>query len=326
MRIGRRPRHRNREQASADRRHDALRLAATEPETAPFVEIADIAHAMPEAISIDDLRQHRRLRPIVVRPRHHRPLHCDFADVAARQFEIVAPRRNRLVADANDLHAHALDWLADADAAALAGALPCLAEDFAAANRRDRQRFRRAVGCVHLHAVREQRSEALDGRRRHRRARRDDAPQRRQLDAVFDAVAADALNQGGRAEEIRDAEIADRVDDLGRIDAAGPRRVHFGNDRRHAERRRKQTKERKRRQIDFAGFDAVHPLQHFDLGGEDAVRIDNALGDAGAAAGEENRRRLIGLRRCHAKAALAACRAAAPDRASAPSNRDAARP
>ena len=62
----------------------------------------------------------------------------------------------------------------------------------------------------------------------------------------------------------------------------------------HAQGRPEQAEERKRRQIDLAGLDAVESAQHLDLGGEDAVRVDDALGDAGAAAGEQDRGRLVG--------------------------------
>ena len=61
--------------------------------------------------------------------------------------------------------------------------------------------------------------------------------------------------------------------------SAGPNRANSGNVQK----------------IDFAGLDAVDLLQHFDLRGEDAVRVDDPLGDAGAAAGEEDRGRLVGV-------------------------------
>lgn len=59
-------------------------------------------------------------------------------------------------------------------------------------------------------------------------------------------------------------------------------------------RRAEQAEQRKRRQIDLARLDAVYLSQTFDLGGENAVCIDGTLGDAGAAAGEQDRRHFIG--------------------------------
>ena len=52
-----------------------------------LVEVADVAHAVPEAARrVGDLRQRRRLGPVVVRARHHRPAHDDLADLARRQL------------------------------------------------------------------------------------------------------------------------------------------------------------------------------------------------------------------------------------------------
>ena len=97
--------------------------------------------------------------------------------------------------------------------------------------------------------------------------------------------------QGRRAEQVRHAEIVDRLEDLRRIDPRRSRRVHVGHDRRHPQRRGEQGEERERAEIDLAGLDRVERAKRFDLCLEDRVRVDGPLGRAGAAAGEEDRRR-----------------------------------
>ena len=76
--------------------------------------------------------------------------------------------------------------------------------------------------------------------------------------------------------------------------AGGPRRVHVGNDGRHAHRAIEQAEQRKGRQIDFARPDAVEVADLIDLGVEIAVGVEHAFGRAGAAGGKNDRRRLVG--------------------------------
>ena len=78
------------------------------------------------------------------------------------------------------------------------------------------------------------------------------------------------------------------------IDIGRPGEIHLRHHRGHTQRRGKQSEQREGRQIDFAGTDVVDPAQQFNLGREVAVAVDGPLGDAGAAAGKENRRRFIG--------------------------------
>ena len=58
--------------------------------------------------------------------------------------------------------------------------------------------------------------------------------------------------------------------------------------------------------------------QHLDLGREDAVRVDGALGDAGAAAGEEDGGRLVGARSRPGGNASVAAECRGPDRSVQP--------
>ena len=85
------------------------------------------------------------------------------------------------------------------------------------------------------------------------------------------AVPAHAVPDGRRAERLRDVPIADGLDDLGRIDLGGPRRVHVGDDGRHAHRAVEQPEQREARQIDFARLDAVEVADLIHLGVEIAV-------------------------------------------------------
>ena len=90
------------------------------------------------------------------------------------------------------------------------------------------------------------------------------------------------------------AEVLDRFEDLARVDPRRPGRVHIGDDGGHPQCGGEEGEEGERGQVDFARFDGVEPLQHFDLRLEDAVRVDDPLGGPGAAAGEEEGGRLVG--------------------------------
>ena len=132
--------------------------------------------------------------------------------------------------------------------------------------------------------------------RRHRRTGGEDALQRRQRDLVLLAVAADDVPDRRRAEGLRDVPVVDRFDDIPRIDLRRPRRVHVGNDRRHSHRAVEQGEQRKAGQVDLARLDVVEIADLVDLPVEVAVAIEHALGRTGAAGGEDDRRRIVGLR------------------------------
>ncbi len=82
------------------------------------------------------------------------------------------------------------------------------------------------------------------------------------------------------------------------------------------ERRAEQGEQRERAEVDLARLDAVGRLQHLHLRREDAVRVDDPLRDAGAAAGEEDRGRFVARRRrewCTARVARPASRSRASE-------------
>ena len=87
-----------------------------------------------------------------------------------------------------------------------------------------------------------------------------------------------------------------------------PRGVHVGNHRGDAHRAVEQAEQRKARQIDLAGPDAVAIADLLHLGVEIAVREQDALGRTGAAGREDDRRRIVGGR---ASRAVGACRVSA---------------
>ncbi len=107
-------------------------------------------------------------------------------------------------------------------------------------------------------------------------------------------ITADAIPDRRRAEGLGDLPIGGGAQDICRIDASRPRGIHVGNDRRHAHRAVEQAKQRKARQIDLARLDGIERLQLHDLLIEIAVAIEHAFGRAGAAGGENDRRRVIG--------------------------------
>ena len=68
-----------------------MRLAAAEPEPAPLVSIAHVAHAVIEDIArrADDLGERGRFGPIEILPRHDRPRDDELADLAVRDEQVV---------------------------------------------------------------------------------------------------------------------------------------------------------------------------------------------------------------------------------------------
>ena len=130
---------------------------------------------------------------------------------------------------------------------------------------------------------------------RNRCAGREDALERGQDDFVVFAIAADDVPQRRRAEGLGDFPVVDGFDDVPRIDACRARGVHVGNDRRHAHRAVEEGEERKAGEVDFAGLDVVEVAELVDLLIEIAVAIENALGRAGAAGGEDDGGGIVGF-------------------------------
>ena len=74
------------------RGHHAMGHAAAEPEPPVLVQVARVAHPVPDAVAVRDLRQMLRLDARDIFPRDHRPADDQLADLARRQFD--SPRRS----------------------------------------------------------------------------------------------------------------------------------------------------------------------------------------------------------------------------------------
>ena len=218
-----------------------------------------------------------------------RSLDDDLSDLAVRSPEIIAPRRDRSVVDPDDGDLDGRHRVPDAGPGAAIGRVRgSRREDHIARVHRHRERLGGAVGGQDPTARGHQGDESLDDPRRHRRAGGHDLPERRQLDAVIDAIPPDGVEQRRRTEHGGHTELVDGPDDLPRIDLRRPGRVHVGDDRRHPERRVEERKEREGGQIHIARTAVENPTNRLDLGGEVAVAVDHALGRTGAARGEDD--------------------------------------
>ncbi len=105
---------------------------------------------------------------------------------------------------------------------------------------------------------------------------------------------AQRVPDGGRGEALRHLQSLDGLDDVSRIDGGRPRKVHARQDRRHAHGSVEKPEQRKAGQVDFARLDAVEVADLGHLPIEVAVAIEDALGRAGAAGGEDDRGGIVG--------------------------------
>ncbi len=144
-------------QERAGGRLEALRLAAAEPQQAFGVEVADVAHAVPEARAVGDLRCRGRLRIVGVGARDDRAAHADLA-------------QSVLFVDEPDLDSRS--GAADAGAVSALDARAQSARDLGACERGDGQRLGSAVRSVHVAARRQACAKAVDERRARRSRRR----------------------------------------------------------------------------------------------------------------------------------------------------------
>ena len=87
------------------------------------------------------------------------------------------------------------------------------------------------------------------------------------------------------------AVLLDRPHDGHRVDAAGAGEVHLRNDAGLAQSRVEQAEERESRDRDLSLPNIEHGAQQFDLGRENPMRVDGALGGARAAGSKQYRRR-----------------------------------
>ena len=98
-----------------------LGLAPAKPQAPIGVEIAAVAHAVPDGRAIRDFREGRGLGERVVSFCDDRAAHDDFADLAAGEFARVGKHGDGLVRDRDDLD---LDFLQRAANARAGGVLP----------------------------------------------------------------------------------------------------------------------------------------------------------------------------------------------------------
>jgi hypothetical protein len=138
-----------------------------------------------------------------------------------------------------------------------------------------------------------------NGANGHRRAGGDDAGHAFQAHAVFNAVAAQRIQQRRRAENVGDPEAVDGLDQLLRIGFSRPGWVHVGHDSGHAQGRVEKCERRKRGQADFTGFNAKGRSEHVHLGIEVTVPVDHAFRYAGAARSEQDGRHIVRLGGMH---------------------------
>ena len=170
------------------------------------------------------------------------------------------------------------------------------AEDLVAADRGDRQRLGRPVRSEDLDARREQLGERLQHRGRHRRPGRDHPPERRQPHAALAPASPTRRSKAGEPNRFvtPKASIASKIlvgstcpgrvasisGMIAVIPSAGANRANSGKVQRSIS----------------PGCDPVEVAEDRHLRGEDRVGVDRPLGRSRAAAGEEDRRGLVGLR------------------------------
>src|SRR5690349_11420504 len=103
----------------------------------------------------------------------------------------------------------------------------------------------------------------------------------------------DPVDEGWGAEHIRDPELLDRAHDIHRVHLRRARRIHLGNNRRHAERGTEQCEQWKGRQIHLARLDVIELADLGYLRAKNLMRVDGSLWCPGAAAGEKYRSGLV---------------------------------
>ena len=82
--------------------HDAMGHPAAKPKTSQLVQIARVAHPMPDLGAVGDLRQGVPLGARDVLPRNLRPANDQFADLAGGQLFGHVERRDGTIDDADD--------------------------------------------------------------------------------------------------------------------------------------------------------------------------------------------------------------------------------
>src|SRR6185503_6795604 len=139
---------------------EPVRLAAAEPEAPLPVEVAEVAHAVQDAVAVPDLRQAVGLWGVVIGGADQEPTDDDLSDLAGGEGEIVAPPVDGLLGDPDDADLGKRRGAAHAGAGAARRLLPRLVEDLRAADVGHRQGLRGAVRREHLGSIGEDLPEA----------------------------------------------------------------------------------------------------------------------------------------------------------------------
>ena len=281
----------------------AMRLAAAVPEAARFVEIADVAHAMPgaeaggwEPVRFTNLAVGIALGSRYVSGRRLWPADDELADFAravaasAASSEVIG-----LVGDSNHAPFDRAERSPDADAAAELGPLGRFAQNLGGFDRGDGQAFGRAVRRVHLGIGRDAVERVLDHVGRHGRAARKDLSQGSNSLSAKGAESAEPFPDSGRSEGLCHLPIVGSVEQFERRGGGRVRKIHLGENRRHAHRRIEEREEREAGEVDAAGGDRVGRLNFGDLRVEHAMRVEDAFGWAGAAGGEDDGGGVVGV-------------------------------
>ena len=214
---------------------------------------------------VGDLGQCGRLGTVEVLSSHDRARHDDLADLAVGQQQVVGPggigsSRIRMIRASTPSTGRPTHTPIPRSVR-VAG----LPQDLVAADRCDRQCFGRAVGCMDLSGRVEQASQSFQDRRRNGRApaemtRFRVGNRREELSACREPA-----EQSRRAEQVRHAEIVDRLENPGGVDPGRSSRVHVRHDRRHPQCRREECKQRERAEIDLTRLDRVQRAERLDL-------------------------------------------------------------
>ena len=132
---------------------NAVALASAEPKASFAIAPTDIAHAVPDELTVSDLRKRGIAFVGEVSLGHHRAANCDFADLAVFELEVVGKGWDRVIADANHFYLDVGDWEADADTGSLFSLSPGLRDDVASRQTGNWKRLGGAVGRKHIAVV-----------------------------------------------------------------------------------------------------------------------------------------------------------------------------
>ena len=286
---------------------------AAKPEPLAIVEIAGVAHAVPDVGPVDDFGQPVPLTPGDILARHHGAGDDQLADLSIGQGLDVGQGGDRAIDDADHLPANARKTPPDADARAETGLGLGLTEDFAGRDRGHGQGLGGAVRSVDFGPVGQAVFHPHQHVGRHRGSGRDDPHERFDPLARPFALQPNAVPDRRRTERLGHAPIANRGEEFLRHDLGRSGRIHHRDDGSDARRAVKEPEQRKAGQIDLAAANLKRVAQLLDLGLEVSMLIEDALGWAGAARGEDDRRRVFAPRGGGLEIVLAALARAQPE-------------